>query len=74
MDWWGKLARRASSTSARAYLGEPRRASPEMFDIGVSEITGNAFIFINPAKVLENFSHHSVSFLHKNVYLVIKCV
>ena len=41
-----------------------------------SEITGYAFIFINPhEKILSNVNHHSVSFLHKNaVHLTKKIV
>ena len=32
-----------------------------------SEITGNAFISINPEKILSNCCHYSVSFFTKNV-------
>ena len=38
---------------ARAYLGESRHASPEIITEikSFSEITGNAFISINPEKI-----------------------
>ena len=61
-----------SSTSAegvRLSRGVRGHAPPENFEIRASEITGNAFISINPKKILSNFYHHSVSFLHKNVHL-----